>query len=224
MHFPIAVRSVSIDLDGTLLDTAPDLAVAANAMLDELGLPRRTETEIRDFIGRGIANLVNRCITADAPPSAEFSARALAVFKPHYAAVNGRASTPYPGVLEGLAAFRRMGLKMACITNKAAAFTEPLLRATGLADYFELAVSGDTLTEKKPHPLPLLHACEQMGVHPSHNLHIGDSHHDALAARAAGCPIFCVSYGYNEGYDVRAMDCDKVVASLVEAAGLIKFA
>jgi phosphoglycolate phosphatase len=218
MRFPIPVGSVTLDLDGTLLDTVPDLAAAANLMLRELGLAERDEAEIRLFVGRGIPNLVQRCVTRESAPDGTFLGRANEVFRRHYALTNGRRSAPFPGVLEGLAAFRRMGLSMACITNKAAAFTEPLLRMTGLAEYISLAVSGDSLPEKKPHPLPLLYACEQLGVPPSHNLHIGDSRHDTFAARAAGCPVFCVPYGYNEGGDVRELDCDAIVSTLDEAA------
>ena len=121
-------------------------------------------------------------------------------------------------MLEGLAAFRDAGLRMAVITNKAGAFTEPLLAVTGLASWFEFAVAGDTLPEKKPHPMPVLHACERLGSRPEENLHIGDSKHDAHAARAAGCPVYLVPYGYNEGDDVRDIACDAIVGSLLEAA------
>ena len=216
------IRSITLDLDGTLLDTVPDLSAAANGMLQALGLPQRSETEIRDFVGRGIDNLVLRCLNGAQPLSAEDQARAQALFRRHYATTNGRASKPFPGVVSGLERFREMGLKMAVITNKAAAFTGPLLAATGLDSYIEFAVSGDTLAEKKPHPLPLLHACERLGTRPGNNLHIGDSKHDAQAARAAGCPVFCVPYGYNEGCDVRELDCDAIVASIEAAAMLIE--
>lgn len=209
------IRSVTIDLDGTLLDTVPDLAAAANAMLRELGRPEYPVDTIAAFIGRGIPKLVARCL-----PDLEADAveQAQAVFRRHYAVENGRRSRLFPGVLEGLQAFRAAGLPMAVITNKAAAFTEPLLVATQLDSWFEFAVSGDSLPEKKPHPMPLLHACERMGTVPAENLHIGDSRHDAAAARAAGCPVFLVPYGYNEGEDVQGIDCDAIVTSLVEAA------
>ena len=209
------IRSVTIDLDGTLLDTVPDLAAAANAMLRELGRPEYPLDTIAGFIGRGIPKLVERCLPdldADAVTQAQ------AIFRRHYAIENGRRSRLFPGVLEGLQALRAAGLPMAVITNKAAAFTEPLLLATQLASWFEFAVSGDSLPEKKPHPMPLLHACERMGTAPEENLHIGDSRHDAAAARAAGCPVFLVPYGYNEGEDVQGIDCDAIVTSLAEAA------
>ncbi len=210
-----SIRSVTIDLDGTLLDTVPDLAAAANGMMRELGRPEFPLDLVASFVGRGIPKLVERCL-----PDLDAAAVALAqdIFRRHYAIENGRRSTLFPGVLEGLQAFRAAGLPMAVITNKAAAFTEPLLLATALAPWFGFAVSGDSLPEKKPHPMPLLHACERMGTHPAENLHIGDSRHDAAAARAAGCPVFIVPYGYNEGDDVQEIDCDAIVASLAEAA------
>jgi len=209
------IRSVTIDLDGTLLDTVPDLAAAANAMLRELGRPEYDIDTIAGFIGRGIPKLVERCLP---DLDAEAVAQAQAMFRRHYAIESGRRSKLFPGVLEGLRALRAAGLPMAVITNKAAAFTEPLLVATQLASWFEFAVSGDSLPHKKPHPAQLLHACERMGTSPAENLHIGDSHHDAVAARAAGCPVFIVPYGYNEGEDVQGIDCDAIVTSLAEAA------
>lgn len=209
------IRSVTIDLDGTLLDTVPDLAAAANAMLREMGRPEYPIATIAAFIGRGIPKLVARCLPDLDDAAVE---QAQAIFRRHYAIENGRRSRLFPGVLEGLQAFRAAGLPLAVITNKAAAFTEPLLVATKLGIWFNFAVSGDSLPEKKPHPLPLLHACQRMGTLPAENLHIGDSRHDAAAARAAGCPVFLVPYGYNEGEDVQGIDCDAIVTSLAEAA------
>jgi phosphoglycolate phosphatase len=209
------IRSVTIDLDGTLLNTIPDLAAAANAMLRELGREEYDEATVGTFVGRGIPNLVSRCLP---DLDGEALAAAQAVFRRHYAVENGRRSCAYDGVLDGLAAFRDAGLPMAVITNKAAAFTEPLLVATRLDEWFEFAISGDSLPEKKPHPMPLLHACERMGTSSGENLHIGDSRHDAAAARAAGCPVFLVPYGYNEGEDVRGLDCDAIVSTLLDAA------
>ncbi|MBN8473569.1 phosphoglycolate phosphatase [Sulfuritalea sp.] len=208
------IRSVTVDLDGTLLDTVPDLAAAANAMMRELGRPEYPLETIASFVGRGIPKLVARCL----PDLEEAGVEAAqAIFRHHYAIENGRCSTIFPGVIEGLQAMRDAGLRLAVITNKAAAFTEPLLVATGLAPWFEFAVSGDSLAHKKPHPAQLLNACQRMGTQPGENLHIGDSHHDAVAARAAGCPVFIVPYGYNEGEDVQGIDCDAIVASLAEA-------
>jgi len=249
----MVIKAVLLDLDGTLLDTAPDLADAANAMLAELGRPALPLDTIRDFVGKGIPNLVGRCLGCPpaplpegggdggsraapvslAPPPiplpegggdggsratpAQEMSEALAVFQRHYAAVNGRRTRLYPGVLAGLRAMRGAGLKMACITNKAAAFTEPLLLATGLAEFLDMTVSGDTLPEKKPHPLPFLHVCERFNIAPAEALMIGDSRNDVAGARAAGCPVFCVPYGYSEGEDVRDLGADAIVSTL-EAA------
>ena len=214
----MAIRAVLIDLDGTLLDTVPDLADAANAMLAELGRLTLPVDTIRDFVGKGIPNLVGRCLGYPGESDAPEAREALAVFKRHYAAVNGRKTRIYPGVLEGLRAMRAAGLKTACVTNKAAAFTEQLLAATGLAPLLDMTVSGDTLPEKKPHPLPFLHLCERFGIAPAEALVVGDSRNDVAGARAAGCPVFCVPYGYSEGEDVRDLGADAIVGTLEEAA------
>ena len=219
------IRAVMIDLDGTLLDTIPDLAAAANATLAEIGRPALGIDTIKSFVGKGIPNLVKRCLTgtlyAEIEPSEAELARALPIFMRHYAAVNGRDTRIYPGVREGIEEFQRLGLRLACVTNKAAAFTEPLLGTVGFRHYFDIVVSGDTLPYKKPHPAPLLHICATLGVPPAQALLIGDSLNDVEAARGAGCPVFCVDYGYNEGADVHELDCDAIVSALDEAARML---
>jgi phosphoglycolate phosphatase len=220
LTFPRPVRSVSLDLDGTLLDTVPDLAAAANAMLRELQLPERSAAELRTFVGGGIPRFVLWCLPDDKRDGA-LHAAAIEVFKRHYALSNGRFSTLYPGVIEGLEGFRRRGLRMACITNKTAAFSEPLLAMSGLAPYFEFTLSGDSLPEKKPHPLPLLEACRLLDSTPAQHMHIGDSRHDAAAALAAACISVTLPYGYNEGEDVRQMKTDVIVPSVEAALALI---
>ena len=218
------IAAVMIDLDGTLLDTVPDLAAAAERMLAALGLPLRTQEEIRSFIGKGIPNLVQRCLQASAGDArAEaLQAQALALYQDFYFAESGRRTTVYPGVIEGLERFRAMRLRLACVTNKAARFTVPLLEQKGLAPYFELVVSGDTLARKKPDPVQLAHICAAFALAPAQVLLIGDSANDTLAARAAGCPVWCVSYGYSEGGDVHNLDCDAIVSSLSEAADILR--
>jgi phosphoglycolate phosphatase len=218
------IAAVMIDLDGTLLDTVPDLAAAAERMLAALGLPLRTQEEIRSFIGKGIPNLVQRCLQASAGDArAEaLQAQALALYQDFYFAESGRRTAVYPGVIEGLERFRAMRLRLACVTNKAARFTVPLLEQKGLAPYFELVVSGDTLARKKPDPVQLAHICAAFALAPAQVLLIGDSANDTLAARAAGCPVCCVSYGYSEGGDVHNLDCDAIVSSLSEAADILR--
>jgi phosphoglycolate phosphatase len=216
IDFPVAIASVSLDLDGTLLDTVPDLAVAANGMLCELGLPGRSDAELRTFVGGGIPRFVLYCLP-DGKREPSFHTAAIETFKRHYAGSNGKHSVLYPGVMEGLEGFKRLGIPMACITNKAAAFSEPLLQDTGLMSYFSFVLSGDSLPEKKPHPLPLLETCRRLGTNPAAHMHIGDSKHDAAAALAAGCISVTVPYGYNEGEDVRQMATNVIVPS-VEAA------
>ncbi len=221
MRSLLAVRAVLIDLDGTLLDTVLDLHAAANAMLRDLGREEIAVATIRSFVGRGIPNLVKRVLAgkmeaADnaAPPPDE----ALSSFKRHYAAENGRRAALFPGVVEGLEAFRAMGLPLGVITNKAEAFTLPLIERTGLAPYFGVVVSGDLLPRPKPDPMPLLWASGRLGISPANVLMIGDSVHDWHAGRSAGCRVFLVPYGYNEGRDVHELDCDGIVSTLAEAA------
>jgi phosphoglycolate phosphatase len=215
-------KSVTFDLDGTLLDTVADLAEASNRTMRELGLPTYSENEIRSFIGRGINVLVERCLTREQLPAPELLAQAIEAFKRHYAAVNGEMAAFYPGVLDGLKAWRATGLPMGVVTNKASDFTLALLKKKGLADAFDVVVSGDTTPHKKPHPEPIFHACRVMGSDAGSNLHIGDSIHDIHAAKGAGSAAYCVPYGYNEGRAVRAEDCDALVADLIEALAVAR--
>ena len=220
---PLLVKAVMIDLDGTLLDTIPDLAAAANNMLIELGRAPLPEARIRNFVGKGIANLIERTLTDDMdgkPDQASFD-HAVPSYERCYKAANGKHTTIYPGVMEGLDAMRARGFPLACVTNKSERFTLPLLDYMQMSHYFVTVVAGDTLSQRKPDPAPLLHACKVMKVAPNEMLMIGDSLNDAQAARAAGCPVFCVGYGYNEGHDVRELDVDAIVASLAEANSLI---
>lgn len=223
IEFPLQIKAIVIDLDGTLLDTAKDLAFAANKMLLELGKPELPLVTIQSFIGKGIQKLVKRTLTnsLEEEPDPELFSKALPIYERNYRENLYTHSRPYPGVVDGLNAFKKDGFKLACITNKAEAFTLPLLRATNLLHYFEIVLSGDTLPKKKPDPLPLLHACNHFQIKPCELLLIGDSLNDAIAARAAGCNIFCVPYGYNEGQDVHKLDCDAIVSSLLEATKLI---
>lgn len=224
LDFPLPIKVVMIDLDGTLLSTADDLALAANLMLRELGKPELSIDTIQSYIGKGIERLVKRSLTGDidGEPDAELLTKALPIYNRNYAenlCVNTR---PYPGVVEGIANLQKAGFKLACITNKSEAFTLPLLRATLLFDCFEIILSGDNLPKKKPDPMPLTHICKHFDVQPHEALLLGDSLNDAIAARAAGCHVFCVPYGYNEGRDVHALDCDAIVDSIFDASNLLK--
>ena len=220
-------RAVLLDLDGTLLDTVLDLHAAASGMLADLDRPPVTVEDIRAYVGRGIPNLVKRILAgkldaADDPaPPPE---KALASFKKHYAEVNGRASRPFPGVMEGLKALKAKGLPLGVITNKAGAFTSVLLDRAGLAPFMDVVVPGDLLPRPKPDPMPVIWACGRLDVSPADTLLIGDSVHDFKAGKSAGCKVFLVPYGYNEGQDVRGLDCDAIVASIEDAASRIDIA
>jgi phosphoglycolate phosphatase len=213
-----------VDLDGTLADTIPDLAEAANRMLRELGRPALGTDVLRTFVGKGIPKLVERALAGALEGRVDegLLARALPIYERCYAEENGKHTVIFPGVREGLRTLRDMRMPLACVTNKAERFTRALLEQLGLAPNFEQVIAGDTLPQKKPDPQPLLHACRGFGIAPRDMLMIGDSANDVEAARSAGCPVFCVDYGYNEGRDVRSLDVDAIVASLIEAARLIQ--
>lgn len=221
---PFRVAAAAIDLDGTLLDTAPDLVAAANAMRAELGLAPLSFDTVVTYVGKGADNLVHRTLTGRLDGRAEPAAFAAGreAFHRLYAQLNGRDTRDYPGMREGLAAMRALGLRLAVVTNKPMAFTVPLLERTGLAPHFELVIGGDTLPQKKPDPAPMLHACARLGLPPKRVVAIGDSLNDAQAARAAGMPVLAVPYGYNEGRDVRELDVDGIVQTLLEAAGWLQ--
>jgi phosphoglycolate phosphatase len=214
------LKAALIDLDGTLLDTAPDLAAASNAMLAELGHPALDPEQVREFVGKGIGVLVRRALQASLgrAPDAAAASHAEAIFLPHYERANGTASRVYPGVIDGLEALRAEGLRLACVTNKLLRFTEPLLAKTRLRGHFDVVVTSDLAGARKPDPAVFLHACRMLGVAPEEAAVIGDSDNDGDAARAAGCRFLLVPYGYREGKAVQDIAADGVVATLVEAA------
>jgi phosphoglycolate phosphatase len=217
------IRAVLVDLDGTLLDTAADLAAAVNRTHAELGLPPCELSAIATYVGKGLQMLVRRALAGSlegAVDEALFQ-RAWPLFERHYAAESGRQTTVYPGAREGIDRLRGRGFRLACVTNKSERYTLDLLRDTGFGAAFEVVVSGDTVARKKPDPAPYLFACERLGVPTAEALVIGDSENDVRAARAAGCAVWCVPYGYNEGRPFESLACDRAVATLAEAAELL---
>lgn len=217
------IRAAIIDLDGTMVHTAPDFLVAINRMRDDLGLAPLDIETITHFVGKGTENLMRRVLAVDyGTEDAErhFEA-ALASYMRHYVAINGEYSSLYPGVREGLDALRAKRIRLACVTNKPIGFALPLLEKTGLRDYFEIVYGGDSLPKKKPDPLPLLTVCADFGLAPAQVVAIGDSSNDAQAARAAGCRALNVPYGYNHGESIHSVDSDGIVPTLLDAAHLV---
>jgi len=210
-----------IDLDGTLIHTAPQIAQAANALRADFGLPALDTKLIETYIGEGASTLIKRCLVGEGQTFDE--AQAYAGFSQHYAKIVTE-SKPYVGVVESLQALKQAGYRLACVTNKPADFTKPLLEKSGLADFFEVVVSGDTLPKKKPDPMPLLHVCEQFDCLPQSAVLVGDSKTDIAAAWAAGCFIFTVPYGYNGGVEIADSEVDAQVDSLLEINDLIELA
>jgi len=214
------IKAAIIDLDGTMLDTAPDFHVAVNRMRADLGLGPLAMQTIINFVGKGSENLMRRVLAVDYDEEdvEQYFSRALASYQEHYEAINGDYATLYPKVIEGLQALKAKGLRLACVTNKPIAFTLPLLEKMGLSPYFEVIYGGDSLQKKKPDPLPLLQVCQDFGLQPAQVVAIGDSSNDALAARAAGCRVLNVPYGYNHGEPIHNVDSDGIVPTLLDAA------
>lgn len=217
-------QMVLVDLDGTLVDSVPDLAFCVDAMMQRLDMPPRGEARVREWVGNGVERLVCRALInqLDGEPDEALFEKALPVFMGLYAENTSKRSHLYPGVREGLDYLTGAGYKLGCVTNKAAAFTEPLLKDMGIYDYFSIVVSGDTVPKKKPDPMPLLHACAFFGVDPQDALMVGDSMSDVKAARAAGFQIVCLTYGYNHGIDIRESQPDAVIDSMAELRGLLE--
>lgn len=219
-----APQAVLFDLDGTLVDSAPDLATAVNRTLAELGRPPVSESRVRRWVGNGARRLVARALAgqrevAQEPPELD---AALARFFEHYADCLVDRSVPYPGVRPGLDVLHGLGLPLGVVTNKPARFTAPLLEALALRDYFGVLVSGDTLAVKKPDPAPLRHAAAALGMGPEHCLLVGDSRADLEAALAAGMPMVRVPYGYPGGDATFADHPDLDVASVDQLAARLE--
>lgn len=217
------IRAVIIDLDGTMLDTVPDFHVAINRMRAELDLRPITAQQVEALVGKGSENLIRGVLAIDfdaAGVDRRFE-QAMAAYQRHYLTINGDHAALYDGVLEGLAAMQAMDLRMACVTNKPIAFARPLLEKKGLAGFFEIVYGGECLPRKKPDPMPMLQVCADFDLAPADVVAIGDSSNDAEAARAAGCWVLAVPYGYNHGRSIHEADSDGIVESLLEAASLI---
>lgn len=217
---------VLIDVDGTLVDSVPDLAYCVDEMMKQLGMPAHGEAKVREWVGNGVERLTRRALIGqlDGEPDEALFQKAYPMFLELYAANTSRRSVLFPGVQEGLAYLTSAGYKLGCVTNKAAQFTLPLLKDLGIYDKFAIVVSGDDLPVKKPDPGPLLHVAKYLGVAARQSLMIGDSVSDVKAARAAGFQIVCMSYGYNHGVDIRESKPDAVIDSMSELEGLLEAA
>ncbi len=197
------VRAVAFDLDGTLVDTMPDLTAAVNLMLGMLGAKELPEPQVRTLVGNGVESLVVRALTESLGKSPEHSAQrssALALFHRLYSNIVFKNSTVYPGVEQTLGSLSEAGTPMCCITNKDSAFALPLLEQAGLARFLKLTLCADRLEDRKPGPVMLQAACSRLSIPPAEMLYVGDSSIDVAAARAAGCPVVRVSYGYGKDH------------------------
>ena len=215
------LQAAIVDLDGTMVDTVGDFDAALGAMLADQGLPPVSRGFIERTVGKGSEHLI-RSTLAEVGADAALYDTAWARYQHHYLAINGQFSAVYPGVVEGLQALAAAGWKLACLTNKPGAFARPLLAAKGLDGYFSQVFGGDAFARKKPDPLPLIETCRALGTTPARTLMVGDSSNDAQAARAAGCPVVLVNYGYNHGRPVEEAAPDAVIARLDQILSAVR--
>lgn len=211
-------KLVLFDLDGTLIDTAPDLAHSMDLVMRELHLPTQGLKKVRRFIGHGVRRLVEDIVSTElkGKPAKATLDKALGAFNEHYREQLVQKSSLYPGVSECLQTLRSRGVKLACVTNKPKAFTEPLLEHFLIDGHFDLVLSGDSLQKKKPDPFPLVHACQRLAVEVADSIMVGDSSNDILAARNAGMRCLYMSYGYSDTETVRALGPDVVLDSFAD--------
>ena len=202
-----------------MVDTLGDFVAALGGMLEDLQLPAVQPAAVSAMVGKGSEHLIRSVLTHVGQPTDDALYESAWVrYQHHYLRINGQHSCVYAGVVEGLEALRAAGLRLACLTNKPRDFARPLLAAKGLDRHFAHVFGGDDFARKKPDPLPLLKTCEALGTEPARTLMIGDSSNDARAARAAGCAVVLVSYGYNHGEPVHGVDADGFIDALSELA------
>jgi phosphoglycolate phosphatase len=215
------IRAVILDLDGTLIDTAGEIVAAMNRMLEEFGLQVLEPRAIEALIGRGVRSLCERALAQVDGGALINVDRAVERFEAHYAQTVGTDSRLFPRAMAGLRRLAEAGMPLSVVTNKPRFFTEMLLKKADVHALMKGIVAGDDGIARKPAGDMLLAACEKMGTRPAETLMLGDSDNDVLAARAAGCPVWCVPYGYNEGREPETLNCDRLVADIDEAARLL---
>ena len=215
-----SLAALLIDLDGTLLDTADDISRALNRALAEKKLKGLTLDQASNLIGRGAPMLISRAVEClGVPMDAAEQAALTERFYFHYDqlhVLDESSARPYPGVAQGLELLHGLGLRLAVVTNKQKHFASALLERTKLSQWVDVVVGGDSCERRKPDPQPLHFACNALRVEASQTLMVGDSSNDVTAARAAGMPVICVTYGYNEGSDPRELPCDAFLESLAD--------
>ena len=209
-------KLIMIDVDGTLVDSVPDLAFCIDEMMQKLGLQKWGEDKVRHWVGNGVPKLVERALSGELEgrPIKEVFDVAYPIFLDLYEDNNAQRSYLYDGVREGLDYLKSQGYQLGCVTNKSEQFTHPLLKALGILNDFKIIISGDTLAKRKPDPMPLLYCAEHFNLKPEECLMLGDSVSDVKAARAAGFDIICMSYGYNHGNDIADENPDLVIDSM----------
>lgn len=220
-----AIKLIAFDLDGTLLDSVPDLAIAADQAVRELGYPSVSEAQVRDYVGNGADVLIARClsqsldITPDLSPSLRQQARTL--FDTYYAQTGHRLSHLYPNVKQTLSQLHQAGFILALVTNKPSQFVPDVLAQHGLTEWFSDVIGGDTFSQKKPDPMALNWLLNKYQLSPEQMLMVGDSKNDILAAHNAGCASFGLTYGYNHGEPIANVNPDVVADDIAQLLDVV---
>lgn len=209
-------KLIMIDVDGTMVDSVPDLAYCVDQTMIFMGRDVWGEEKVRHWVGNGVPKLVERSIsgTLEGKVNRKDFEKAYDIFLELYAQNTSIRSCLYDGVMEGLSYIKDQGYLLGCVTNKAEQFTLPILKDLGIIDNFKIVISGDTLEKKKPDPLPLIYAANFFGVRPEESIMLGDSISDVTASRAAGYNVICMSYGYNHGNNIYDSRPDLVIDSM----------
>lgn len=216
---------ILFDLDGTLVETAPEIMDAVNDTLGQFGLPLVSQQQVNDWIGHGTKELMVQALaavidgTVEAVRRGPLLAEIMPVYDRFYQQRCGTRSHLYPHVRDTLQALRAQGVKLAVVTNKEGRYTQVVMDVHQLGPMFDAVVSGDTFATKKPTPVGVLHCLAQFGATPERTLFVGDSSIDAATARNAGVPVWLLPYGYNMGQPIEACAPDQVIADFSALLG-----
>ena len=215
------IKGVFFDLDGTLFDTAPELSVATNQMLKDVDLHELETDIIKSFIGKGADNLVRKSISYSSKQDSEFLFKEARKLFDKYYILNAAESLPFDGAEEALIKLKNKKLSLACVTNKPEIYTHAILEESGLISYLDLVVSGDTVTRKKPDPMPLQYSCDKLELEPKEAIMVGDSYNDIEAGFSAGTYVITVPYGYKYGQSIESDKVDVAIKNLNDLVQII---
>jgi phosphoglycolate phosphatase len=215
------IKGIFFDLDGTLFDSAPELSFATNQMLKDIDLQELESDVIKSFIGKGADNLVRKSISYSSKQYSEVLFKKARKLFDKYYILNAAQSLPYDGVEEALMKLKKKKISLACVTNKPEIYTHAILEESGLISYLDLIVAGDTVSRKKPDPMPLQYSCDKLELEPKQVIMVGDSCNDIEAGFSAGTYVVTVPYGYQYGQSIESDKVDLAIKNLNDLVTII---